>query len=345
MKDTKVIQEVATFLSGAALVLMDSICRCHSKEEKQKLGNEERKSIIEEQSESMKLLLSYLIEWLMLSDPSAQSLRINLYSTLVRFLRLIHINSTKKDVVEIDSSMYISRLDGSSTVRTANNIKALYIPDDVFSTYNEKLIELISIDCINGHDASKILAMSVFNLLISITGNIRWIIYMSGRGYLKYIIEGLLNSDNYLKDTLKQSSSNVRPLYTFAAKINLLSQFASTKIGAELVLEHALLSCLSSMKVFDSHPEILKQSQATVEGIEDGTSFESKYMQIYLPTLDLCNTIITTLGSKNKSAVVQVINFLISHLDVVEIILRSGSPALASPFLEELNLLTSVIAR
>lgn len=303
---------------------------------------------IEERAESLKLILNYLIEWLMSSDPTSQSLRINLYATLVRFLRLIHINPSGTNSSDLENSFYVSRLDSSTVRTTPENVKWSYLPADVFSSYNEKLIEVICNDCMNGHEACKMLAMSVLSLLISITGNVRWIVYMAGRGYLKFMIESSLNSDADLKAALEQPPSNVRPLYCFSARMGLLSQFATTKIGSELLLEHSLLSCLGTMKVFDLHPEILKHAQMQVpsETMEDlGIPVENRYLQIFLPTLDLCNTIITTLGTRNKSAVIQVVYYLISHLDVVELILQNGSPLLANSFLEELDLLTSVIAR
>lgn len=66
---------------------------------------------IEEKAESLKLILNYLIEWLLSSDPTSQSLRINLYATLVRFLRLIHINPSTKISSDLENSFYVSRLD------------------------------------------------------------------------------------------------------------------------------------------------------------------------------------------------------------------------------------------
>jgi len=116
-------------------------------------------------------------------------------------------------------------------------------------------------------------------------------------------------------------------------------------VGAEMILEQKLLGVFSNMSVYSCHPEISKNWQGE-DILEDFLPpVEQQYLQIWMPTLEICNAILTTLGTENQSAVVQIMYFFFSHMDVMELILRSGHADLSPMALKELALLTSVISR
>lgn len=70
-----------------------------------------------------------------------------------------------------------------------------------------------------------------------------------------------------------------------------------------------------------------------------------RYQQILFPALNLCDVILSTLGPENQSAITQVIHFLLSHGDMIEIVLRAGTPFLHIGLLQELSAITGLIAR
>lgn len=110
-----------------------------------------------------------------------------------------------------------------------------------------------------------------------------------------------------------------------------------------MILEEKLLTVFSSMSVFSCHPEISKVWQP--EGDKFQPSHDLLYLQLFTPVLEVCNAILTTLGTENQSAISQISYFLISHMNVIELVLRSGDTSLSLPYLRELALLTSVISR
>ncbi|KAF5301267.1 hypothetical protein FQR65_LT00967 [Abscondita terminalis] len=344
--DVHLLPEVALHLSGLVVMLLEKICRCHVREQQRqrRKDNETVVNIVHANNESLKMILNYLVKWIMDTDGFSQNIKINLYSGLATFLRLVHLDEPVQGA-KLDSSFYISRLD-SSKLQASTDLTTFYIPSSVFSSFGPKLIELICNDCIGGHDVVKMLAMSTFSMLISMSGNISWLVHLAARGYLRHIIDSILNSDNDLQQILEADPRHLRPLFVYVSKMSLLTQCATTKVGCEMVLEQSLLSCLSNMRVFQVHPEVLKHTQLPPDGLESFIpSVESRYIQIFLPTLHLCNTIVTTLSSENRSAVSQILFYLFNNLDVVEFVLRSGTPLLAQNFLEELAALTSIIAR
>lgn len=72
---------------------------------------------------------------------------------------------------------------------------------------------------------------------------------------------------------------------------------------------------------------------------------DQRYQQILFPALSLCDIVLSTLGPENRSAIAQVVSFLLSHGDMIEIVLRAGTPFLSIGLLEELSAITGLIAR
>ncbi|CAH0547709.1 unnamed protein product [Brassicogethes aeneus] len=343
------LPEVSRLLSGAILLMMDTLKSCYTREQKLKkfmspedIDNDA--NVLQLYTGTLRGILENLIEWIMVSDVVDGELRINLYATLVTFLQFTRTSEkVKQEDFSINCSMYVSRLDSSRL-----NVKDqdLCPQIDIFSTFGEKLIEILCHDCIGGQEICKMLAMSSFSHLLTLSGNINWILYMSGKGYLKHIIQSILDSDTDLRNMLEPNSDNIKPLYLYLAKILLLARLASTRAGAELLLEQRLFSCFSNMTVFSLHPEISKNWRGVNEALEDFLPpMEQQYLEIFLPTLDICNIILTSLGTENQSAVVQIMYYLLSHLDIIELILRSGHPDLSAMSLKELSLLTFVLSR
>lgn len=352
---TKIVKEillpdVANLLSGATLILMKNLRKSQLREDKQRSSLsapiEDTQSVFTTSAMSLKTILNLLIEWILVADVSAQKLKINLYGSLVVFLNLVNVQEQNEDA-HLEDTFYVSRLDSSRYQLQNKKFSPLYISTDVLMSYGQKLIEMLSQDSISGQEVCKMLSMANFAQLIHLTGNIAWITFMSSKGFLKHMVQSVLDSDKDLRAVLEPVPENLRALYIYEAKMSLLSRLATTKVGAELLLEQRLLSCLSTMKVFDYHPDVIRHTQFNNDSIESSfiTPVEHRYLQLWLPTLNLCNGILNSLGSENQSAVTQIMYFLISHLEVVELILRAGNPSLDADSLKELSILTGILSR
>ncbi|VEN41265.1 unnamed protein product [Callosobruchus maculatus] len=343
----QLLPDVSRYISGAVLILMDSLKKCYVRDKKlQKIvvvENESNLNVITLYSTLLKEILENLVGWIMVSNVIDSELRVNLYSALITLLQLTNMDEDHDDIVSNDS-LFVSRLD-SSRISTQNKGLQLPFSSDVLTSFGDKLIEVTCQDCIGGQEICKILAMSTISHLITVTGNMNWVMYIAGRGYLKHIIYSIRDSDVELRDMLEPQAESIKPLYLYMAKVFLLEKIASTKLGAELLLEQKLLTVFSNMAVFTYHPEITKAWQVE-EILEDFLPpTEQKFLQIWTPTLNICNTVLTTLGTENHSAVAQIMYFVLNHLDSIELVLRSGSPDISAMFLRELALVTSVLAR
>jgi len=165
-------------------------------------------------------------------------------------------------------------------------------------------------------------------------------------------------------------TDDLNPLYVFEAKISLLIRIAQTRNGAERLLEACLLPTLGDCEFLDSRPEV-DQSFMGMSGIwpksipeidrhTDQDSFLpsaiQRYHQLFMPTLQLVDGILATLGSSHANAAQQVcslrtdvapvlteqrqaLEFLSSHRDTVIILLKNDADEISLSILDEIYLL------
>lgn len=217
---------------------------------------------------------------------------------------------------------------------------------EVLLSFGEKLMETICHDCIAGHDICKMSALACIDVLLDIDSMAHLMNFIAHHGYLSHIIESIAKNDNQLCTTLSNAPENMKYLYVYESKMSMLIRFANTHVGAELLLSNKVLDVLSCMKVFDMHPDLKRKEVWQRNELRDFLpGFDYRFRQILFPALNLCDCLVSTLGTENYSVISQVMHFLFSHWDMIEIILRSGSPFSDLGLLEELSLITGVIAR
>lgn len=299
---------------------------------------------------SLKFILRNIIEWIIVSGLASQRLRINLYASLLNFMHIVKGTAPKEITDDNRTDEFVSRLDKSiiaSKNIARDNSDQMEMTIDLLSSYGDKLVDILSHDCIGGHDVCKMLALSCIDMLLDLDPMSNFVQFLTRRGYLTSIIDSLSKIDGQLCKILDAKPDTLKSLYVYESKMAMLSRVAGSYVGAELLLESNILSVLSSMKVYDLHPDFQVHNYLTMT--QDNSSFvppvESRYQQILFPALSLCDVILTTLGTENHSTITQIIYFLLSHGDMIEMVLRGGTPLLNVGLLQELSTITSIIAR
>lgn len=150
---------------------------------------------------------------------------------------------------------YISRLDKTMVKSTNETSNLAQLAVEVFNSVGEKIIDILCHDCVGGHDVCKMLALSCVDLLLDLDSMVNFIQFISRRGYLAHLVDRLLKDDDCLCRILENVPENMKALYVYESKMAMLSRIASSYVGAELLLEHRTLGILSSMKVYDMHPD------------------------------------------------------------------------------------------
>lgn len=299
---------------------------------------------------SLKYILRNIIEWIILSGLSSQRLRINLYASLLNFMNIVKGHSHESSGGDEYSDMFVSRLDKtmirSNALENANSGDQVEMTIEVLSSYGDKLVDILCHDCIGGHDVCKMLALSCIDMLLDLDPMANFIQFIARRGYLSNLIDSLLKIDQDLCRILDSKPETLKALYVYESKMAMLSRVAGSHVGAELLLEHKVLSILATMKVYDLHPDFhVSNFNMTQESNAFVPPVDTRYQQILSPALNLCDVILTTLGTENYSATTQIIYFLLSHVDMIEIVLRAGTPLLNVGLLQELSAITGIIAR
>lgn len=291
----------------------------------------------------MKIILNHILQWILNSEASSQKVRTHLYGALLYFLCVIG-SDKQGEILGNMNATFVSQLDNSShRVLPMRERLHQYSTIQVINSFGEKLMDIICHSCSGGHDVCKMLGLSCLNKIIELDYDSLWICYLSSRGYLKHMIDGLLESDNLLRCMLQSNPLTMRPLYLYAAKMAIFTRIASSRSGAESLLENKILFCLSSMSVVDEHPDLSYSLNKTDPSFLP--SVAQRYQQIFMPMLYLCDALLTTLGTQNQSCAIQICGFLHSHRDIVETILRNISPDSNALFIDEVACLTDVIAR
>lgn len=366
---SQIMPELANLASSTVLLLLMNLRQCYSSKKEIRdvngtginsfLNNttfnlsQDQISSPKSNSLNLKYIFRNIIEWIIISGVGSQKLRMNLYAALLNFIYIV--KGGKKTIIEPgfdgkDQDFYVSRLDRSimkknseeQEVDDANNQIEMAV--EILQSFGDKLIDILCHDCTGGHDVCKMLALSCIDMLLDIDTMSQFIHFVSTRGYLAHIIDSLVKQDQKLCRVLDNQPENLKALYVYESKMAMLSRFGSSYMGAELLLEHSAIGILSQMKVFDLHPDFQVSSFNDTD-----TAFmppiDVRYQQILFPALNLCDVILLTLGPENHSVITQITHFLLSHSDMIEIVLRAGTPSLNNGLLQELAGITGLIAR
>lgn len=229
-----------------------------------------------------------------------------------------------------------------NTLSDSNHVRMVM---KLLHSFGDKFLEIICHDCIAGHDICKMSAMACINFLLEIDCTSTFLNFIVNRGYLTHIIESLIKSDDELCTILNNIPENMKCLYVYESKMSMLLCLANTHLGAELLLSNRVLEILSSMKVFNLHPDLKRKETWHEPEVSDFIpSIDVRFRQILFPALHLCECLLFTLGTENQSIVSQVVHFLLSHCDMIEIILRAGNPFSDIGFSQEVSFITGIIA-
>ncbi|XP_063238890.1 nuclear pore complex protein Nup205 [Bacillus rossius redtenbacheri] len=296
---------------------------------------------------SMTLVLNNLLSWILTSGGKSQKMRAYLFASLLNYLFVMCDNTGPVPSGGASSLRYFfHRLDSSQYVPSEPRLASMRRSVlEGLVRVGDSLIQTLCRDCTSGHQICKILALSTLDKLLSLEHHKVWIAIL-GRGYIKRLVCSLQILDQQLAAALEPVPDTLNPIFVYESLMALLCRVASTAEGARMLLENDVLGCLCSLQILDRHPDIRTKNTPKLVTVEEDffTSVSARYMQVFLPALNLCDALITTLGTENLQCMAEIQRFLVSHKDVVSLVLHSGSPHVEEIFLKELARLTGIIA-
>ncbi|CAB0012521.1 unnamed protein product [Nesidiocoris tenuis] len=222
-------------------------------------------------------VITNLVKWILSSGVAPQKVRANLYAALLNFLHLAREKSVLKKKSCLDQQNrrpdFVTLLD-ASLAGAANTTDRSYV--DVVLAQGERLIDMLCHDCSTSHDICKMLALSCLDMIVEIDPTSTSL--LSSRGYLKYIIDSLLEMDKQLIQLLSNNVRSLKALYVYESKMFFLQilpfkrrsinsehfpqaflcRIASTRIGAEMLLDQKVLACLSVLHYVEKETDELR---------------------------------------------------------------------------------------
>ncbi|KAK7818058.1 hypothetical protein U0070_014653 [Myodes glareolus] len=288
---------------------------------------------------SLHIILKKLLDFILKTGGGFQRVRTHLYGSLLYYLQIAQ------------------RPDEPDTLEAAKKTmwERLTAPEDVFSklqrenmaiieSYGAALMEVVCRDACDGHEIGRMLALALLDRIVSVDKQQQWLLYLSNSGYLKVLVDSLVEDDRTLQSLLTPQPPLLKALYTYESKMAFLTRVAKLQQGALELLRSGVIVRLAQCQVYDMRPEVDPHG---VFGMRDPPMFiptpVDRYRQILLPALQLCQVILTSSIAQHLQAAGQVLQFLISHSDTIQAILRCHDVSAGS--LQELALLTGIISK
>ncbi|XP_077999885.1 nuclear pore complex protein Nup205-like [Glandiceps talaboti] len=290
------------------------------------------------------IVLRGLIEFILQSGGGQQRVRANLYGALLNFLRL---PQKPKEIATLDDKSSV--LD---SVQLSEYEKMVKNNMTVINSYGENFMEMVCRDACDGHEILRMLAISVIDSMVSFDRHQQWLSYLKSKGYLRHLVESIVQNDEALQNMLKPTPEPLKALYIYESKMSLFTRLAERPAGAQELLYCALLNRLSDCKFLDLRPEPENPRPSVMGGPLGDVDTEgfvpsvmARYRQLLFPALKLTRAIMTSLGTRHRDAASQVMQFLIAHSDVFSAVLKDRHVHINLPALQELALTTGVIYR
>ncbi|XP_059051373.1 nuclear pore complex protein Nup205 [Achroia grisella] len=350
----EVLPQLGNLASGTVLLLLVNLRHCYILQKRESNMNSTdfettffgpSNQIMQTKSLTLKFILHKILSWILVSGGSTQKMRVNLYGALLNYLNIVNLRASPAEPEEEVNSTYVSRLDSSKArpSKEESTLKSMVI--DVISSFGDNLCSIVCSDCINaGHDVCRMVALSCLDTLIEINPRTEWMNTLTNQGYLRSLIDSLLQDDEGLKETLEPNPKSLRVLYVYESKMALLMKIAGSRAGAETVVAQGALACLATMRALAAHPDTLAPHHAHPQH-QFLPSVAARFRQIIVPALALCDALLTTLGTDNHSCLVHVTHLLLAHLECVDMVLRAAHPDSPVELLTEVEALTSVVSR
>ncbi|KAF9529076.1 nucleoporin Nup186/Nup192/Nup205 [Crepidotus variabilis] len=203
----------------------------------------------------------------------------------------------------------------------------------------ERLTSMIARDAIDGTEVWKSVAFMLLDAMTQLSSLEKQHVVLSAlnrHGVLFNFVRSIKDSDALLQSVLKPEPEDLTTLYIYEAKLSLFIRMAQTRSGAEKLLDAQLLPILAGCDYLDSRPDI---DQSFIDRDSFLPSAVQRYHQLFMPTLQVIDGILSTLGSRHTTATHQALEFLSAHASTVAILLKSEASHASLATLQEIHLL------
>lgn len=266
----------------------------------------------------------------------------NLYSALINFLHLItaqdNRNGDSNDTLSDNAS--ISGMSVSHSVLQASSSVALR-SKGLLLEKSEKLVTVIARDALDAADIWKTVSFTLLERLESLEHSrskpSRILSMLTKHGYLKSMVAALRDLDMPLQETLWPDPPSLNALYVYEALMSFMVRLASSKAGADALLDARILEALAQADFLATSPE---QAAGSIGSETFLPAARERHASLMAPSLELCAAIFSNASAASRPLV----SLLLAHQDGLTNVLKASlqDVALISQ-IDQVQLLVTVL--
>ncbi|GAA6062083.1 hypothetical protein JCM10212_006506 [Sporobolomyces blumeae] len=297
-----------------------------------------------------------------LQPGASPVVRGNLYAVLLNYIQFSakiaalspalakNLSAVDNDSMSVTSANDdLLSLDGGSTVggtrRSSSKKNALESGNlTIFASALDRLLPVICRDAAVGHEVWRTVAFTVLDAIVAVADEGRVtakvLSVLSKQGYLATFVNALKDMETELQEALQPEPESLNALYIYEALMSFLIRVASTREGAEKLLNAELLSRLAECEFLGSRP-IADGSGMDFDGFLPATT--ERHHQLLLPALQLAVGTLVSFGTETSVATRQAHSFIAGQRENLLIALKDCAATQTVPLLREAHLIVTLL--
>ena len=257
-----------------------------------------------------------------------ESLCVNTLSSILSYLRLFAPQSVESENFE---ELDIIRLQNWNVVKS----------------FGDAFLRRLFSDSSLGHVVQKTIAVSVFCELMDVDEHSDIATLMNKEGFLQKIVLEI-STDNIAMIESLQKADPFDAIYLMNnAKFCLISKLAQSAKGASALVHCNFIEALGKLTFIDCRPlAVLNQSAKATQKSKDLVAVQlAAHRQVFIPLLESCHNILTTLPPSHQDVASSVLQFIIAHFEVfIEVLSCRDFEKLSKNDLKEIKVACGVIS-
>ncbi|OCF43796.1 nuclear pore complex protein Nup205 [Kwoniella heveanensis CBS 569] len=263
---------------------------------------------------------------------TTESSRGNLYGTITQYLQLV--SNSPVSIADDQSVISTDTFAGAVTSFTRPTLTVL-------AAKKERLIPILCRDAMDDRDVWKTECFALLGGIASICQSERdrhVLLPLKQNGYLPLFVRSIKEKEIALQECLSPEPENLHAYWVFEAKVAFLMTLASTRKGAEDLLDAGLF------EMFATCGFISAQTAEEVMDEAAAADIVARQHRVLVCSLQLLSRVLSSLHRSSRSGAGHALSFLNAHRESVLGLLRESQQFISRTGIEETRLVVSLLA-
>nr|XP_031859912.1 uncharacterized protein CI109_004761 [Kwoniella shandongensis]KAA5526984.1 hypothetical protein CI109_004761 [Kwoniella shandongensis] len=261
---------------------------------------------------------------------STESARGNLYASISQYLQLI--GATHNNIPDDRSIVSTDPASGSTSLLRSTLT--------VLASKKERLIPILSRDAMDDREVWKTECFALLGGIVALCQSERdrhIVSPLTANGYLPLFVRSIKERELAVQECLSPEPENLHAYWVFEAKIAFLMALASTRKGAEDLLDAGLFEIFATCGFI--------HVQLGEEVMDEAAAREiiTRQHRILICSLQLLTRVLSSLHKSSRSGAGHALSFLNAHREAVVGILRDTQQYITNTGIEECRLVVAIL--